>query len=668
MDFDKTINIRDAVNDFFGENGLLRKNYPNFEYRDSQLRMALAVTDSLENKTHMFIEAPTGIGKSLAYLVPSIMYAKKYGKKAVISTNTINLQEQIIKKDIPLLKEILDFSFEAVLLKGKSNYLCPKRLRKAYDNSNTLFENDQIKSLEKIVRWAKRTKDGTISDTDFQVPFDVWQNVCAEVNICSNKTCGDVEDTECFFQKAKHNANKSDVVILNHYLYFTLFSIASKEQKNGFLYLNDFVIFDEGHTIEEAASEMLVPKVSREMIKYHLLRLYNEKKRKGFLLNFPSLQILPIVQNLLDINQNFFYEIRRKLFKREFDKFDKLAKRVRDAGIINNHLESEINNLIKQLKDLKKFSKDDLTENEISDYIIRFAGINNSINTFIRQDNKEYVYWVELASNNIDSNITLCASPLSISDYLRKYLFKENNSAIITSATLSIDDSFAYYKNRLGGESAENIKLPTQFDYYRQVKIIIPNDSQLIPQKDTNGNYIKSLTYWIERIIDLTEGKALVLFTNSVLMKTVGNNLRDRFYEKGINLLIQGEGLSRSVILDKFKEDIHSVLFGLDSFWLGVDVPGESLSNLVITKLPFTVPDHPLIQARLEDIDSKGGNSFMEYSLPEAILKFKQGAGRLIRSKTDEGIITILDNRILKKSYGRYFYNSLEDSPVEIID
>ena len=280
MEFDKNINIRDEVKHFFKEDGLLRQHFPNFEFRDSQLQMALSVVDSLENKRHLFIEAPTGIGKSLAYLVPAIYYAKKYNRKAIISTNTINLQEQIAQKDIPLLKNIFNFSFEATILKGKTNYVCPKRLRRAYENSNSIFESDQIKTLERIYNWANKTKDGTLSDTDFQIPNEVWQNVCAEVNICNNKTCGDIDDTECFFQKAKHSAYKSDVVILNHYLYFTLFGIASKEQKNGFLYLNDFVIFDEGHTIEEAASEMLVPRVSREMVKYHLLRLYNEKKKK----------------------------------------------------------------------------------------------------------------------------------------------------------------------------------------------------------------------------------------------------------------------------------------------------------------------------------------------------------------------------------------------------
>ncbi len=667
MEFDKNINIREEVHKFFNEDGLLRNHFPNYEFRLSQQKMALAVVDSLENKRHIFIEAPTGIGKSLAYLVPSIYYAKKYNKRAIISTHTINLQEQIILKDVPLLKNILPFEFQASLLKGKSNYLCPNRLRKAYENSNSLFENNELATLENIYRWSKSTNDGTLSDTDFPIETNVWQSVCAEVNVCTNKTCGDINETNCFFQKAKHKVYNSDVIILNHYLFFTLFNPTSKDQKSGFLFHNDFVIFDEGHTIEDAAAEMSVPKVSREMIKFHLLRLYNGKKKKGFLISFPALNILPVVENLLEINQNFFYELRRKVFIRQFDKYDKLSKRIRDTGIIKNHLNEEILVLIRQLQELKKFAKSDIIENEISDYIIRFAEINRIINDFIELKEKDYVYWVELSNNSLEANTTLCSSPLDISDYLRDNLFKESNSALITSATLSINDNFSYYKSRLGGEAADDIKLPTQFDYYRQVRLIIPNDSTLTPLKESNPEYIDSLTEWIKRTINKTEGKALVLFTNSVLMKEIGNRIREELNNKGLELLIQGEGTSRNSLLEKFKTDINSVLFGLDSFWLGVDVPGESLSNLILTKLPFTVPDHPLIQARLEYIDSKGGNSFMEYTLPEAILKFRQGVGRLIRSKSDEGIITILDYRILSKQYGKYFINVLEECPIDII-
>ncbi|MCI0474372.1 MAG: ATP-dependent DNA helicase, partial [Ignavibacteria bacterium] len=243
----------------------------------------------------------------------------------------------------------------------------------------------------------------------------------------------------------------------------------------------------------------------------------------------------------------------------------------------------------------------------------------------------------------------------------------DGNSAILTSATMSINDSFEYYKKRLGGETADELKLPTQFDFYRQVKMFIPGDRNLTPQKETNSVYLNSLRNWIEYFINLSGGKALVLFTNAQILKTIGHELREKLNSSGINLLMQGEGISRKNLLNAFKEEVNSVLFGLESFWLGVDVPGESLSNLIITRLPFVVPDHPLIQARLEYIEKKGGNSFMEYSLPEAILKFRQGTGRLIRNKNDEGIVVILDHRVISKPYGRYFINSIGECPVEVI-
>lgn len=659
--------IRDRLAEFFSHDGLLASHFPNYEYRESQMKMANAVIDSLEGKNHVFIEAPTGIGKSFAYLVPAIYYAKKYGKKAIISTHTINLQEQLIGNDVPLLKKILPFKFEANLLKGKTNYVCPNRLKKAAEYSNSLFESDEQKCLQKLLAWSKTTKDGTLSDIGFQVDQNVWQNVCAEVNICTNKTCGDPDKTECFYRKAKDRINASDIVILNHYLFFSLFNISSKDSKEGYLFQNDFVIFDEGHTLEDAAAEQLVPKISREMVRYHLLRLYNDRKRKGFLTTLPALHILPVVQNLLDINQAFFYEIKRKFFKRIGDKYDRLAFRIRQRSNIQNHLDSEIKNLIVQLNELKGFARSDIEENEINDFVNKFAFINSSINDFLEMTNNELVYWVELSSHNPETNTWLCASPPDISEYLGENIFKENNSCVVTSATLSINGNFNYYINRLGAKNAEVVNLPTQFDYYRQVKIYIPNDRSLIPKKENDTVYTEALRGWIEHFIRQTGGKALVLFTNSYLMKSIASIIRLDPAFNDIDILVQGEGTSRKNLLEQFRENINSVLFGLDSFWLGVDAPGETLSNLIITRLPFVVPDHPLIQARLELIDSKGGNSFMDYSLPEAILKFRQGAGRLIRNKTDEGIIVILDNRILTKTYGKYFLNSIDECPVILL-
>lgn len=667
MELDKNTDIRKEIQNFFSPDGVLSGHFENFEYRESQLKMAVSVLDALENKSHIFIEAPTGIGKSFAYLVPAIYFAKKYSKKAVISTHTINLQEQIIFKDIPLLKKLLSFNFEANLLKGKNNYICPKRMKKIYENANSMFEDEQIITIEKLYQWSRYTKDGTLSDLNFSVHPDVWNSVCAEVNVCTNKTCGDINKTECFFQRAKYRLASSDVVILNHYLFFSLLNTSSKDEKEGYLFLNDFLIFDEGHTLEDAAAELAVPKISREMIKYQLLRLYNERKKRGFLTNFPALQTLPIVQNLLDINQYFFHEIKQIFFRRGNDKYDRLTKRIYEKDFTANLLKVEINNLIKNLKELKKFAKTETDENEISDFIIRFAEFNFIIDDFIGMKRNDCVYWVELSSNAVDTNIWLCASPIDISDFLRERIFKECNTAVLTSATMSINDSFEYYKKRLGGENADELKLPTQFNFYRQVKMYIPSDNKLTPQKETNSSYQESMKNWIEYFINLSGGKALVLFTNAQILKVIGYELRNKLKENGINLLMQGEGISRKNLLDAFKGDINSVLFGLESFWLGVDVPGESLSNLIITRLPFLVPDHPLIQARLEYIEEKGGNSFLEYSLPEAILKFRQGIGRLIRNKNDEGIIVILDNRIISKPYGKYFINSVDECPVEVL-
>lgn len=662
------MDIRKEIKYFFSDGGILSKKFDIYEFRKSQLDMALAVYKSLVSKSHIFIEAPTGIGKSFAYLVPAIYYAKENKKKAIISTHTINLQEQLIGKDIPFLKENLNIDFKASLIKGKNNYICPKRLRVAMENAHSLFESDEQVMLDKLYGWSKKTTDGTLSDITFQVIPNVWSSVCAERGICTNKTCGGFEDTECFYQKAKHGIATSDIVIVNHHLFFTLFDGVKDVDEEGYLYKNDFIVFDEAHTLETVASEHIVPALSREMLKYHLLRLYNDKRKKGFLLSFPSLHIFPVVQNLLEINQYFFQSIKRELFHYRNRDEKKLALRVTEKYLVKNILKEEIDNLLKQLRGLRQYCSSDLQENELQDYILRFGEFNRMLEDFLqlRNESKNYVYWVELASGKEDANISLCSSPVDISGFFRNNIFRENNSCILTSATLTVGNNFEYFKRRLGADIADDLQLPTQFDFYRQVKLYIPKDIPE-PQKENNAIYNFKLKEWINYFIKMTEGKALVLFTNSFLLKQIGNELRNELENEDIKVLMQGEGISRRNLLRDFKENTNSVLLGLDSFWLGVDVPGESLSNLIITRLPFFVPDHPLIKAKLEFIDLNGGNSFMDYSLPEAILKFRQGIGRLIRHKTDTGIIAVLDPRILTKSYGKHFLNSIDECPVETI-
>lgn len=664
-----SIETKAAIKNYFSPEGILSQTYPEYEYRISQEEMAESVLNTLENQSHVFIEAPTGVGKSFAYLVPAIYYAKKHKRKVVISTYTINLQEQLINKDIPTLQKTLPIEFKAKLLKGRNNYLCPQRMKRAIESANTLFESDEQINLELIYQWSKKTRDGTRSDIGFQINETVWNSVCSERGICTNKTCGG-EDSDCFYQKAKKELEDSDVIILNHHLFFTLFD-GIFDDKEGYLYRNDFLILDEAHTVEQVATDHIAPSLSREMIKYNLLRLYNHNKKKGFLLTLPSLHIQMIIQNLLELNQYFFHSLKQNLFSMKDGKLEGLTSRVYDKNIADNILKPELDNLLTNLRLLRPLCQNESQENELNQFLLRFTEFNYILEEFLTQKNNkkgnEFVYWVELASHKPDSNIILNSSPVDISDYFRKNIFRPNNSCILTSATLTINNNFLYFKKRLGGENVKELKLQSPFDFYNQVKIYIPKNIPS-PLKENNSFYEEKLREWIHYFIKITNGKALVLFTNSYLLRTVGQGLRQVLAENEIELLTQGMGTSRSVLLNHFKSDINSVLFGLDSFWMGVDVPGEALSNLIITRLPFQVPSHPVVQAKMELIEQNGGNSFFEYSLPEAILKFRQGIGRLIRHKSDRGIIAVLDNRIITKSYGKYFLNSIEECAIEIIE
>ncbi len=663
----KTMDDRQSIKDFFSKDGILSRYFENYEFRDSQLKMALEIYDTLEERRHLAVEAPTGIGKSFAYLVPSIYFAIRNKKKAIISTHTINLQEQLVHKDIPLLKEILPLNFKATLLKGKNNYICPNRLKKALNNSNTLFEKEETVILDRIYDWFMNTKDGTLSDINFPINYNVWNEVCAEVGICTGKTCGNPDTTLCFYQKAKQKTAESDLIILNHHLFFTLFNTIQGTKDSGYLFTNDFVIFDESHTLESVAAEHMYPSLSREMIKYQLNKLYNKEKKKGFLLSFPALHIHNIIFNLTELTNLFFRNIREKAFGNNFRNRKKLTIRVTEKNITPNILEEEIHNLLTKLRELRKFCRTEIDENELNDYIIKFGEFNSIINSFLNQEDDDIVYWVELSSEKENSNVRLCKSPIDLRNFFKDNIFGKRGSVITTSATMTINGNFDYFKNRLGADDVNTLILPTQFDFERQVKLYIPRDSALTPHKEISTEYINRLNYWIKHFVKLTNGKALILFTSMSLMAECYNKSGRELENEGFEILVQNSGVSRKKLLEDFRNKIDSVLYGLDSFWLGVDIQGEALSNLIITRLPFQTPDHPLIQARLEYIDINGGNSFMDYLLPEAVLKFRQGFGRLIRHREDTGIVVILDNRILTKSYGRIFINSIEKCNIEII-
>lgn len=658
------------IQNIFSPDGLLSQ-LDGFEYRRQQQQMAVSIAESLENGTHNIIEAPTGVGKSLAYLVPSIIYALNNERKAIISTCTINLQEQLINKDIPALAKILPVEFKYEILKGRNNYICTKRLNKAMIEKGSLFMTAEQQVLQKIYDHVNREGKGTRQDMPFPIDDAVWSEIFAEEGVCTQKSCGGA-DTNCFYQQAKQKMKDVDLLVLNHHLFFTLFGFYERDAE-GYLYYNDFVIFDEAHTIEQIAAERVSPSVSKEQIRFWLNKLYNPRTGKGFFSLKQADRLKKAIEIVYHDNEHFFKMLHSHVYDIYHAQAHKSAIRIKNPVKLGAELLNSILELTIELKKATPLAKNDIEQDEIKNYFTKFTRIRNNLEFFLEQKSDEYVYWIEYkgrARNNID----LCISPIDMAEYFRENVFAKNRLSVMTSATLSTNNNLEFFKNTIGAESISGEIIETPFDYGRQMKIHVfkdvpePEKTQKYKISDilNESDFEKIITEKIKECVKLTSGGALVLFTSNKLLKTAYNKLLEDFLGEGINLYAQHNGMPNNKILNHFRDDENSVLFGVDSFWMGVDIPGHSLRNVIVTKLPFEVPDHPVIEAKLEFLQQKGGNPFMDYSLPTAILKFKQGVGRLIRSRSDEGIICILDSRILKKPYGKHFIHSLPECEVII--
>ena len=647
----------ERVRTIFSENGLLSKA-KNFEFRPQQQEMAVAVARALEEDRHLVVEAGTGVGKSLAYLVPSILFALEQHKKAIISTHTINLQEQLIHKDIPILKKTLPVEFEAALMKGRQNYLCPRRLERALQSSKELFTGPEEHELNRIAEWASTTRDGSLSDLSIEPDPKVWAQVCSEAHICTQKTCG--QNPRCFYQQARKRLLAADLIVLNHTLLFMLLGSPAEqeERESGFLFPNDFIIFDEAHTVEQVASKQIGVGVSQHGLRSTIQRLYNARTRKGLFTVMRDAAGVRLAAELIDDLEKFFNAVESKSDFRKGREF-----RVRDVDLVPDTITGRLVALQARIAEVVKRADDEILKAELQEFARRIRDARDGISIFLEQSAPQHVYWVERTGKTAQF-LSLNASPIDLAPVLRRMIFRDNCCCVMTSATLAVGRAdLAYFRDRIGATEAEPLQLGSPFDFQKQMKIFVV---QKMPDP-RDATYQKELERWIAHFVEKTDGSAFVLFTSYRDMQQVAGEMQKFFAKNKMNLLVQGGGAPRGKLLEQFKTTPRSVLFGTDSFWGGVDVPGEALSNVIITRLPFAVPDTPLIEAKLELVQERGGDAFTEYSLPEAILKLRQGVGRLIRTKTDHGIVVILDNRIVTKPYGRSFMQALPKCPVEIV-
>ena len=651
------------MGEFFSNGGKLGKA-KGYESRPGQARMAERVAEIIEDRKHLVVEAGTGTGKSLAYLVPAAYAAQELGKKAIISTYTIHLQEQLFGKDVPIVQSLVPFEFTAALLKGRQNYLCPHRLKKAQQHQGDLFATGQAEQLKGLVEWARRTKDGTLSDIDFQVDAAVWAQVSSEAFACTPRHCGG--PTGCFYQMARTKVLDANVVILNHALLFGLLAGAEENEESpseGYLFPNDFLVLDEAHEVEDVAAKALGLEVRLGSLRFLLQRLVHPRTKKGVLTRVGDGNAVKSTLGVLGILEGAFEEILESAGLGASGQ-----KRVRQPLGVKSELGPRLMDVRAQLLKLAEDAGDGEERNELKDHARRLEASAFGLGEFLKMSREGHAYWVERRlpeeGRAHRGEMSLHASPVEVAERLEELVFRPDCTTIMTSATLDVGRGLEFFAKRVGAQEAETLLVESPFDYESQMRVYLPKG---MPEPSEGQRFQEALEGWIQRFVGMTKGKAFVLFTSRAMLRKTAEGMAGWFEEQGIRLLVQDKGNSRTRLLREFKEDRDSVLFGTDSFWQGVDVPGEALSNVILTRLPFSVPDEPLFEARCERIKEKGGEPFRELQLPEAILKFRQGVGRLIRSREDRGQIAVLDGRILSRTYGKSFLKILPECPVEIL-
>lgn len=692
QDIDRIFLEEIDIENYFAKDGILAKEIKGFEYRQEQEEMAQYIQDAINEDRKIIVEAGTGTGKTLAYLIPSIKWAVTNKKKVIIATNTINLQEQLLLKDIPLAKSIIKDEFSYVLVKGRNNYVCKRLfnelvLGKSIDIET--FSMEAREQIEYILKWGNKTKTGDKAELPFEVYPDVWELVQSTTELCLGKKCP--YRKECFYIKTRMEKMEADILISNHHVFFADLNVrAETDFDSEYLILPryDMVIFDEAHNVESVARSYFSVEVSKISFTRLLNRIYQKKnKRKKEKSALIRVEDTVDEKNLEDSEQYIYLlntlkeeiSILQNIGDEYFDEIRKIYETNTEAPIKKslNNFEMTKSRFLENLREKK-----DIFQSKLADFLNLMMSFNNVIDEekdknpevinfnnhlkmfkayidsfkFINSfEDDNYIYWLDINSKR--TNVVLTATPLNIAQKLSTVLFDNLDRLVFASATIVVNGNFDYFKKSLGLDEEDCIEaiIKSPFDYDEQMSVYIPSDIQ---DSENINAFVSDASKFILNILLKTNGKAFILFTSYTMLNQIYYSISKKLKDKGFEVFLHGDK-PRSQIIKEFKEAENPILFGTTSFWEGVDVQGENLSNVIITKLPFLVPTDPVVSAISKKIEEDGGNSFMDFQLPEAIIKFKQGVGRLIRKKTDSGNIFILDNRILKKRYGSLFINAL---------